>query len=149
MSFTARPTRPTHHSTAPESRPISPPHSLSSRATPPTLNLPPRTSHPAPPTLHLPPRTSHPAPPTEDRFGTLFAELGYTSCWGDVPPVNNYTTYNARTFLQPQLQKASKFAERAKKGDVNPKNFILFPKGAFSVSLACNIYMCVCVLVYV
>ena len=69
-------------------------------------------------------------------FADGFASLGYTSCWGDVPPVDNYTTYNARTFLQPQLQKASKFNEKAKKGDRNPKDYILFPKGSFSVTEA-------------
>ena len=59
--------------------------------------------------------------------------LGLTSCWGDVPNPKNYTTYNARTYLQPQLNKACKSTEKRKKGDVNPKDFILFPKSDFKV----------------
>eukprot|EP00873_Tetraselmis_striata_P006544 jgi/Tetstr1/426808/TSEL_017023.t1 len=38
-------------------------------------------------------------------FGKAFVALGLTSCWGDVPDPANYTTFNARTFLQPQLNK--------------------------------------------
>ena len=53
---------------------------------------------------------------------------GYSSCWGDAPDPSNHTTFNARTFLQPQLQKAAKSTEKAGKGDKNPKDFILFPK---------------------
>lgn len=58
---------------------------------------------------------------------------GYTSCWGDTPNPKNHTTYNARTYLQAQLQKAAKQSETAIKGDKNPKDFILFPKGTFKV----------------
>jgi hypothetical protein len=58
---------------------------------------------------------------------------GLTSCWGDVPNPANYTTYNARTFLQPQLNKACKSTEKREKGDVNPKDFIIFPKSDFKV----------------
>ena len=58
---------------------------------------------------------------------------GMTSCWGDVPNPSNYTTYNARTFLQPQLNKACKSTEKREKGDVNPKDFIIFPKDDFKV----------------
>jgi len=36
------------------------------------------------------------------------------------------TTYNARTFLQPQLQKACKAGNKKAKGDFNPKDFILY-----------------------
>ncbi|VEU36070.1 unnamed protein product [Pseudo-nitzschia multistriata] len=56
-----------------------------------------------------------------------------TSCWGDVPNPSNYTTYNARTYLQPQLNKACKSTEKREKGDVNPKDFIIFPKRDFKV----------------
>ena len=66
-------------------------------------------------------------------FGRHFVSQGLTSCWGDVPNPGNYTTYNARTYLQPQLNKACKRDEKRKKGDVNPKDFILFPKRDFSV----------------
>lgn len=58
---------------------------------------------------------------------------GLTSCWGDVPNPSNYTTYNARTYLQPQLNKACKSTEKREKGDVNPKDFIIFPKTDFKV----------------
>ena len=50
-----------------------------------------------------------------------YVGLGLTSCWGDaVDPVASRTTYNARTFVQPQLQKAVRLAEFTK-GDCNPK----------------------------
>mmetsp|Transcript_46544 Transcript_46544/g.131032 ORF Transcript_46544/g.131032 Transcript_46544/m.131032 type:complete len:621 (+) Transcript_46544:107-1969(+) len=66
-------------------------------------------------------------------FGRHYVAQGLTSCWGDVPAPNNYTTYNARTYLQPQLNKACKSNEKRSKGDVNPKDFILFPKRDFTV----------------
>lgn len=66
-------------------------------------------------------------------YGENFAALELTSCWGDKPDPKNYTTYNARTYLQPQLNKACKKAEKREKGDVNPKDFILFPKSGFKV----------------
>ena len=40
-------------------------------------------------------------------------------CWGDAPDPTKHTTYNARTFLQPQLQKAARSTEKASKGDKN------------------------------
>mmetsp|Transcript_16733 Transcript_16733/g.45899 ORF Transcript_16733/g.45899 Transcript_16733/m.45899 type:complete len:514 (-) Transcript_16733:133-1674(-) len=66
-------------------------------------------------------------------FAQSFVSQGLTSCWGDVPNPSNYTTYNARTFLQPQLNKACKSTEKREKGDVNPKDFIVFPKSDFKV----------------
>jgi hypothetical protein len=62
-------------------------------------------------------------------YAQHFATQGLTSCWGE-PYVNpaNYTTYNARTYLQTQLNKACKSTEKRAKGDVNPKDFILFKK---------------------
>mmetsp|Transcript_39706 Transcript_39706/g.114899 ORF Transcript_39706/g.114899 Transcript_39706/m.114899 type:complete len:509 (-) Transcript_39706:151-1677(-) len=66
-------------------------------------------------------------------FGKHFVAQGLTSCWGDTPNPKNYTTYNARTYLQPQLNKACKSDEKRSKGDVNPKDFILFPKRDFGV----------------
>ena len=66
-------------------------------------------------------------------FGVDYVSHGLTSCWGDVPDPKNYTTYNARTFLQPQLNKACKSTQKRELGDVNPKDFILFPKKDFSV----------------
>jgi len=66
-------------------------------------------------------------------FGKAFVALGLTSCWGDVPDPANYTTFNARTFLQPQLNKAVRMAERKTSSltDRNPKDFILFTKEHF------------------
>ena len=57
-----------------------------------------------------------------------------TSCWGDVPNPANYTTFNSRTYLQPQLNKACKKSDKRANGDVNPKDFILFGKGDFKVA---------------
>jgi len=66
-------------------------------------------------------------------FGTSYVSHNLTSCFGDVPNPTNYTTYNARTYLQPQLNKACKSADKRKLGDVNPKDFILFGKDAFEL----------------
>jgi len=66
-------------------------------------------------------------------FGKFYQTFGLTSCWGDTPDPKNYTTYNARTYLQTQLNKACKKSEQREKGDVNPKDFILFRKGDFKV----------------
>mmetsp|Transcript_6680 Transcript_6680/g.20216 ORF Transcript_6680/g.20216 Transcript_6680/m.20216 type:complete len:467 (-) Transcript_6680:636-2036(-) len=66
-------------------------------------------------------------------FAQDYFEKGYTSCWGDMPDPKNHTTYNARTYLQAQLQKAAKRSETATKGDKNPKDFIIFPKGTYKV----------------
>jgi len=52
--------------------------------------------------------------------------IGFDSCWGANPNPRNYTTFNARTYLQSQLNKASAKSEIREKGDVNPKDFILF-----------------------
>jgi len=59
-------------------------------------------------------------------FVSWLGEQGLTSCWGDTPRPQEYTTYNARTYLQPQLNKATSKSEVRAKGDVNPKDFILF-----------------------
>mmetsp|Transcript_24470 Transcript_24470/g.37765 ORF Transcript_24470/g.37765 Transcript_24470/m.37765 type:complete len:582 (+) Transcript_24470:192-1937(+) len=66
-------------------------------------------------------------------FGEAYRKHDLTSCWGDVPDAKNYTTFNARTYLQPQLNKASKSTEKREKGDINPKDFILFAKKDFNV----------------
>jgi len=52
---------------------------------------------------------------------------GLESNWGTLD-ASRYTTFNARTYLQPQLNKAAKSDELAKKGDRNPKDFILFTR---------------------
>ena len=69
-------------------------------------------------------------------FAAAFRLDGYTSCWGDEPNPTSATTFNARTYLQPQLQKAARADEKESKGDKNPKDFILFPKGRFEVRAA-------------
>lgn len=66
-------------------------------------------------------------------FGKKYVSHGLTSCWGDVPRPNNYTTFNARTYLQPQLNKACKSSNKRECGDVNPKDFILFGRDTFEV----------------
>ena len=62
-----------------------------------------------------------------------YVSYDLTSCWGDVPDPQNYTTYNSRTYLQPQLNKACKKSDKRSNGDVNPKDFILFGKDDFEV----------------
>jgi len=66
-------------------------------------------------------------------FARDFVAKGYSSCWGDSPDPKRHTTYNARTFLQAQLQKAARADEKISKGDKNPKDFILFPARAATV----------------
>ncbi|KAL7537636.1 hypothetical protein ACHAXR_012007 [Thalassiosira sp. AJA248-18] len=62
-----------------------------------------------------------------------YVSYDLTSCWGDVPNPSNYTTFNSRTYLQTQLNKACKKSDKRANGDVNPKDFILFGKGDFKV----------------
>lgn len=69
-------------------------------------------------------------------FASAFVAAGYSSCWGDSPNPQSPTTFNARTYLQPQLQKAARTDEKVSKGDKNPKDFILFPKKGFAVQKA-------------
>jgi len=66
-------------------------------------------------------------------FASAFVTDGYTSCWGDTPDPHSPTTFNARTYLQPQLQKAARTDEKETKGDKNPKDFILFSRAGFQV----------------
>lgn len=66
-------------------------------------------------------------------WGKHYVSLGLTSCWGDVPNPKDYTTFNSRTYLQPQLNKACKKSDKRSNGDINPKDFILFGKTDFSV----------------
>jgi len=63
-----------------------------------------------------------------------YVSYDLTSCWGDVPNPANYTTFNSRTYLQPQLNKACKKSDKRANGDVNPKDFILFGNGDFKVA---------------
>mmetsp|Transcript_111739 Transcript_111739/g.339739 ORF Transcript_111739/g.339739 Transcript_111739/m.339739 type:complete len:576 (+) Transcript_111739:94-1821(+) len=62
------------------------------------------------------------------------AELGLTSCWGEEPDVRKCrTTCSARTSLQPQLNKAVRFADRVRKGGMHPKDLILFRQGQLAL----------------
>ena len=66
-------------------------------------------------------------------WGKHYVSYGLTSCWGDVPNPSNYTTFNSRTYLQTQLNKACSKSDKRANGDVNPKDFILFGKKEFKV----------------
>ena len=52
-------------------------------------------------------------------FVASCAACGYASGWGDGWLTAGPTSYVARTFLQPQLQKATRWGETATKGDCN------------------------------
>eukprot|EP00457_Paulinella_chromatophora_P001294 gb/GEZN01001296.1/.p1 GENE.gb/GEZN01001296.1/~~gb/GEZN01001296.1/.p1 ORF type:complete len:878 (+),score=168.53 gb/GEZN01001296.1/:176-2809(+) len=66
-------------------------------------------------------------------FADTFTGLGLTSSWGDKPDPTKHTTCNARTFLQPQLNKAVRIEDRftSPLSDRNPKDFILFRNTTF------------------
>mmetsp|Transcript_43765 Transcript_43765/g.138318 ORF Transcript_43765/g.138318 Transcript_43765/m.138318 type:complete len:949 (-) Transcript_43765:52-2898(-) len=66
-----------------------------------------------------------------NHFHDAFAEMGMDSCWGETPSVKTWTTRNARTYLQPQLQKAVGIADAARKGDVNLKDWLIFYENQF------------------
>lgn len=66
-------------------------------------------------------------------WGEHYISHGLTSSWGDIPSGSDYTTFNSRTYLQPQLNKACSKSDKRSNGDVNPKDFILFGKGDFKV----------------
>ena len=75
-----------------------------------------------------------------------YEALGLASNWGPpygsadaeaeagFDPVACRTTFNARTFLQPQLQKAVRLDDFKAEGDCNPKDYLLFPAGDFAVT---------------
>ena len=70
------------------------------------------------------------------KFVEFFTSLSMKSCWRFTALADfliNYTTYCARTHLQPQLNKAASITERDTKGDKNPKDFMLFYQKHFSV----------------
>uniref|UniRef100_A0A7S2S644 Endonuclease/exonuclease/phosphatase domain-containing protein n=1 Tax=Rhizochromulina marina TaxID=1034831 RepID=A0A7S2S644_9STRA len=77
------------------------------------------------------------SPKTDQQGVTAFAQFytskGINSCYGPTPNPKNYTTFHARTYLQPQLNKAIRFAEKDVKGDKNPKDFIVFFEDDFRV----------------
>ena len=60
------------------------------------------------------------------------ANHGYAASCGSSTEVR--TTFCARTYLQPQLQKACKANEKKSKGDYNSKDYILFSSSSMAVS---------------
>jgi hypothetical protein len=66
-------------------------------------------------------------------FAKFYNSLNMNSCYGHNPNPLNFTTFHARTYLQPQLNKAITFEEKDIKGDKNPKDFIVFFNGDFQV----------------
>ena len=71
----------------------------------------------------------------------LDSELGLESCWGAHAAWEDkcLTTFNARTYLQPQLNKAAGKADMEAKGDKNPKDFVLFTGAHYSVDTASGV----------
>ncbi len=61
-----------------------------------------------------------------ESFASHYSSVGLNSCWGKKPNPINFTTFHARTHLQSQLNKAVSLEEKGKKGDKNPKDFIVF-----------------------
>ena len=59
-------------------------------------------------------------------MGNWLIDQNWQSCFGTPPHKTKVTTCTARTFLQPQMNKANLAASRATNGDVNPKDHILF-----------------------
>lgn len=59
-------------------------------------------------------------------FAEYYTSKKLTSSCGRRPNPKNYTTFHARTYLQSQLNKAVSLQDRDKRGDKNPKDFILF-----------------------
>jgi hypothetical protein len=100
------------------------------------------------------------ARPEEDQqgvteFAKFYTDKKLNSCYGPTPNPQNFTTFHARTHLQPQLNKvnclcdsqlfriiivvyflfsqAVSLEEKDVKGDKNPKDFILFFGADFEV----------------
>ena len=67
-------------------------------------------------------------------FCTHLEVISLVSCWGPQPDPNCHTTYNARTYLQPQLNKAVKMCEMQTCAltDKHPKDHIVFGGDKFS-----------------
>lgn len=67
------------------------------------------------------------------QFAEFFTSKKMNSCYGPNPNPQNFTTFNAHTHLQPQLNKAVRLEDKYVKGDKNPKDFILFFDSDFTV----------------
>lgn len=61
-----------------------------------------------------------------ENFAKHYSAMGLNTCWGKIPDPINFTTFHARTHLQSQLNKAIALEDKEKKGDKNPKDFIMF-----------------------
>mmetsp|Transcript_63785 Transcript_63785/g.138709 ORF Transcript_63785/g.138709 Transcript_63785/m.138709 type:complete len:537 (-) Transcript_63785:26-1636(-) len=61
-----------------------------------------------------------------DGFLEVYKSFNLESSWGTPPDESLHTTYHGRTYLQPQLNKAVKSTELKEKGDIQPKDYILF-----------------------
>jgi hypothetical protein len=66
-------------------------------------------------------------------FAAFYTGNKLNSCYGPSPDPLNFTTFHARTHLQPQLNKAVSLEEKDVKGDKNPKDFIVFFAADFNV----------------
>ena len=64
-------------------------------------------------------------------FVSDFTQKGYSCSFVGRQLSECLTTSNARTFLQPQLQKACKAADKRLGGDFNAKDFLLFSTNAY------------------
>ena len=63
------------------------------------------------------------------------AKLGLAAASGlDLPEEGGYTTYNARTYLQSQLNKACRADQIREQGDVHPKDFVIFEPERFELA---------------
>lgn len=67
------------------------------------------------------------------KFAQYYKSKNLNSCYGQNPNPLNFTTFHARTHLQPQLNKAVTLEEKDYKGDKNPKDFIIFYNSDFKV----------------
>jgi hypothetical protein len=66
-------------------------------------------------------------------FADFYRSMKLSSCYGLTPDPKNFTTFHARTHLQPQLNKAVRLEDKDKYGDKNPKDFIVFFASDFTV----------------
>jgi hypothetical protein len=67
------------------------------------------------------------------QFAEFYRSMKLNTCYGLTPDPENFTTFHARTHLQPQLNKAVRLEDKDKYGDKNPKDFIVFFASDFTV----------------
>mmetsp|Transcript_4506 Transcript_4506/g.11516 ORF Transcript_4506/g.11516 Transcript_4506/m.11516 type:complete len:504 (-) Transcript_4506:322-1833(-) len=70
-----------------------------------------------------------------DDFFSDLVKLKLESCFRDAVVDDMYTTFSARTFLQPQFQKATRSVDVQDLADHNPKDHILFRPDDFEVEV--------------